>query len=180
MEVEHKTNFKPPRVSTKVRRRRKREARDRVERDNKGAVRARDNKHRRGCSVPLCGCRKFHLALHVAHLQHKSMGGNPKQDRSTPEKMIQTCSARHREHRIAIDQGTLQCRPLTDGGTDGPVAWWVSVDDLMNANVELSYRDGYNVVDGWLELAREVRPGVFEPFTPEQREILEFLGEMEF
>ena len=176
MEVEHKTNFKPPRQSEKIRRRQKRVTRDAGEKQNKDVVRSRDNKHRGGCSMPLCGCRKFRLAKHVAHLEHKGMGGNPKEDRSLPELMIQVCSARHREHRIAIDRGTLQCRPRTTAGTNGPVEWWVSYEDLANPNVE----EPKGTVDGWWMLAREITPGVFEPFTNEQREALEFLADMEF
>lgn len=176
--VNRKPFFKPPRQSEKIRRRQKRVTREAGEKQNKDVVRSRDNRLRRGCSMPLCGCKKFRLAKHVAHLAHKGMGGNPKEDRSLPELMIQVCVARHREHKIAIDKGTLQCRPLTDAGTDGPVAWWVSIEDLMNPNVDF---DAFGAdSDGWIELARETMPGHFEVFTDQQREILEFLADMEF
>jgi hypothetical protein len=177
MEVtDRKPFFKGPRVTEKVRRRRKRETRDKRERANKQEARTRDRKvTRRGCRFPMCGCYRQRLFVEVSHLRHKGIGGNPKEDRSLPELLISVCNARHKENRISIDKGTLECRPITDGGTNGPVGWWVSVEDLMNPNFEMP-----GSVDGWFELAREVKPGTLEPLSFVQQEILEFLARMEF
>ncbi len=128
--VDRKPFFKPPRQSEKIRRRQKRVTREASEKQNKDVVRSRDNKRRGGCSFPLCGCKKFRLAKHVAHLDHKGMGGNQAEDRSTPDKMIQVCIARHREHAFAIDRGTVLCEPRGAAGTNGPVTWLIDVDTL--------------------------------------------------
>lgn len=177
--VDRKPFFKGPRVTEKERRRRKREARDKRERDHKGEARERDRKvTKRGCRFALCGCSRFkagvNRAIEISHLRHKSMGGNPKEDRSVPQLLIAVCGQRHKDGRIAIDKGTLECRPLTDAGTDGPVAWW-----LDGASVVINYGE-FPLVDGWFELAREKSPGVLEPLTPLQQEALEFLARMEF
>lgn len=178
MELERKSFFKGPRITEKVRRRQKRVSRDAREKQNKDVVRGRDNKARGGCSFPLCGCRKRGYVKHVAHLYHKSMGGNPKEDRSLPELMIQTCGPRHREHQFSIDQGNLQCRPLTELGTNGAVAWWARADELMK--VFFAQVDLVGPFEGdWFELAREVTIGVWAPLSPQQREILELLADME-
>lgn len=177
MEVsERKPFFKGPRVTEKVRRRRKRESRDKRTRDNKLLVRIRDRKvTRRGCRFPLCGCWRERLFLEVSHLKHQGMGGNPKEDRNLPELLIYVCNWRHREGRIAVDRGTLECRPITDGGTNGPVSWWFYVAALYGADLGI-----VGTVDGWLELAREVSPGVLEPLSVAQRETIELLARMEF
>lgn len=187
MEVtDRKPFFKGPRVTEKVRRRRKRETRTKRLAANKQQVRDRDRKvTRRGCRFPQCGCYRRRMLLEVSHLRHQGMGGNPKEDRNAPELMINVCGWRHREGRIAVDQGTLECRPLTDAGTNGPVSWWVRVDELLNVNAIdwVSIADLMNpelgAVDGWLELAREVKPGTLETLSPLQQEILEVLARMD-
>lgn len=148
------TNFKGPRVSTKERRRRKTAPLRTAERKNKNKVRQRDVR----CRFPLCKCHAFGLALHVAHLSHKGMGGDPTGERSQPELMILLCIRRHRESAISIDKGTLECQPLTAAGTAGPVSWW------------LKLRDGE-----WWELAREWKPHAIERLNVGQRGLVETL-----
>lgn len=167
-------NFKKPRVSAKVTRGIKRKVRDNTENQHKTEVRRRDNKAcRGGCRFPLCGCRKFNLAKHVAHLEHKGMGGNPLEDRSVPEKMIQVCIARHREHLFSIDKGTVQCRPRTNAGTNGPVEWWLDVETLRDYDLS----PFASKAEWWL-VARESAVGVLEPLSAAQRDVLLQLAEM--
>lgn len=111
-------HFKTGTTST-VARRQKRAKEKSTEEKNKREVRKRDKR----CRFPLCGCRKLKILAHVAHLEHKGMGGNPAGDRSDPTKMIYVCACRHRENVVSIDKGTLRVRPLTKAGTEGPVAW---------------------------------------------------------
>jgi hypothetical protein len=183
MDVERKPFFKGPRVTEKERRRRKRETRDRRERGHKATARERDRKvTRRGCRFPKCGCHRYRpntaRALEVSHLTHKGMGGNPKEDRSLPHLLITLCGERHKESKFSIDKGTLECRPLTDDGTEGPVSWWVRVDDLPAVLVEpLAKRDLTPPVE-WLEIACEERPGVIKPTNEIQSEILDWLAWM--
>lgn len=165
------TNFKGPRVTEKARRKAKRAIRDGHERDNKTIVRTRDKLLRNGCAFPMCGCRLRHryLMLEVSHLVHKSMGGNPKEDRSTPDKMIQVCTPRHRTSCASIDNKTLQCRPLTSAGTDGPVSWWIDYDVMVSLNPDFA---GAPHICGWVELAREEAPGRIQMPTPGQCSVL--------
>lgn len=159
----HQTFFKEPRsakVVRGVRRRERKATEERAKRD----VRARD----KGCRFPLCGCRKFGLAVHVSHSRHKGMGGNPAGDRSVPELMIAVCSARHRENLVAIDRGTLRWEPLTAAGANGPVKWLVDADVL-----------GLSPDAVWFEVARERTRGVLEPLNPEQRDMLQRLARMD-
>lgn len=142
--------------SPKVARFKQRLARKSKEDEQKAAVRKRD----KWCRFPLCGCRKYHLALHVSHQQHKGMGGNPNGERSTTSGMMYVCSARHRENRFAIDRGTVRWRALTKDGADGPVAW-----DVASGKT-------------WKEVARERAVNHLEPLTEAQRAILLELAEM--
>ncbi len=131
----------------------------------KAKVRTRDKK----CRFPLCGCKKIKLALEVSHcLRHKGMGGNPKGDRSMADQMIYVCNARHRANRYAIDRGTLEVRPLTDRGTEGPVEWWICFqpDDPLAESI-------------WALLAREKAIGQHEPMNGWQSAQLRILAEME-
>jgi hypothetical protein len=173
------SNFKSPKVSTKVRRALKRDERDGKEEKHKRAVRARE-KHQ--CRFPLCGCRRFRFINHVAHLKHKGIGGDQTGDRSQVQWMILVCPPRHREHLFSIDKKTIMPVPVTTQGTDGPVAWMIRGVDLA---VFVGY--GYLIdgiptgdrVDGeWLTLAKESKPGILEPLKPWQREVLEILAEM--
>jgi hypothetical protein len=173
------TNFKPPRVTEKVRRRRKREARTKRLRDNKQEVRDRERKiTRRGCRFPRCGCYRYkpgiNWTIEVSHLRHQGMGGNPKEDRNVPELLVAICGHRHKDGRVSIDGGELECRRLTDAGTNGPVSWWMDGASPLIAHGE------FPLVDGWFELARESKPGVLEELTPLQYAVLETLAEMIF
>src|SRR5216110_2341889 len=134
------SNFKNP-IAGRIVRARAAAKRKGKEDGEKRKVRGRD----RYCRMPLCGCRKFRLALHVSHSRHKGMGGNPAGDRSLAALMLLVCSARHKENRIAIDRGTLRWRALTRAGANGPVAWDVDRDAMR------VIADGR--ADDWIELA---------------------------
>ena len=166
------TNFKKPRIAQKVLRATKRQERDAKEEKNKREVRRRDKR----CRFPLCGCHRFKLALHVAHLAHKGMGGDPDGERSLPPYMIQVCIARHREHHFSLDKKTIKCEPLTNLGTNGPVRWWVRRDDLVDA---FGVAAGRGRVSKWLELAVEWRPGQLESLSAWQHQALTLLAEMQ-
>lgn len=147
----------------------KREKRAAKEKTKKTTVRGRD----KYCRFPLCGCKRFRLALHVSHQRHKGMGGNPKEDRSEPELMVLVCSARHRENVMSIDQKTIRWKALTPDGADGPIAWDVDARALLGlARFKAGRGD-------WMELARETAIHVYEPITSRQRAILEKLAGME-
>jgi hypothetical protein len=159
-------HFKTP-ISKKVVRGKKRAAAATVEKAKKLDVRTRD----KTCRVPLCGCRKFNLALHVSHSQHKGMGGNPKGDRSAPELMVLVCSARHRENLVSIDRASLRWRPLTKDGANGPIAWDVDARCLKAG--------GGDYKRTWVEVARETAIRSWAPFTRDQKAILTKLSGME-
>jgi hypothetical protein len=125
--------------------------------------------------MPLCGCFRFKLGLHVSHREHKGAGGNPTGDRSHPDKMLLVCSARHRENRVSIDNGTLRWHAI---GHDAKgrmlVAWEVDLRALKHGLSTLSTHRAQ-----WFEVAREAGLHVFEAFTPQQRAVLEQLAKME-
>jgi hypothetical protein len=152
--------------SRQVERRTKARKAKAIEDQHKAEVRRRDKR----CRFPLCGCRKLALSLEVSHRRHKGMGGNPGGDRSLPDGLIYLCRARHQELKIAIDRGTLEWRPLTTDGANGPVSWHVDAEAL--------HLSPALAVDGWIEVAREIRNGVCEPLSPFQRSILLMLAEM--
>jgi len=121
------------------------------------------------CRFPRCGCRDTGHALAVAHQAgHKGAGGNPKGDRSTPDKMILLCAPRHRENPISLDRGTVQIVPSTPAGTRGPCAFWVERKALRLPPAEWRY----------FCVGVETAPHIFEPFTPEQLAVLNRLREM--
>lgn len=162
--------------SAKVGRGLRREKRASKEKDKKGEVRKRD----KYCRFPLCGCKRFGLALHVSHLIHKGPGGNPKGDRSEPEIMVYVCSARHRENIFAIDQKTIRWRALTPKGANGPIAWDIKIADLKKHGAADALRLALGGISGqWLEIARETGIHLYEPSTPEQVVILAWLRGME-
>lgn len=158
----HETNFKKPRAS-KVDRFYKRMDLKREEDKHKAEVRRRD----KTCRVPLCGCKRFKLPMHVSHQVHKGMGGDPTGERSQPELMVYVCSARHRENVVSIDRGTLRWRAVTEAvGANGPIVW-----EVDRASVLLGG-------EGWFELARERSIGAWEPLAPVQRSVLVQLAQM--
>lgn len=156
--------FKPERVSKKVTRFIQRSERKLAEDKNKGKVRKRD----KYCRFPLCGCKKFRLALHVSHKVHKGIGGNPAGDRSVPELMVYVCAARHRENPVSIDRGSLRWEPLTEEGANGPIAWHVRARPGLITGPQLE----------WFLVAVETAPHVYEAFSPAQRSVLTRLAEM--
>ena len=165
------TNFKSKR-SAKIDRALRREKAKNAEDRNKAKVRARD----KACRFPFCGCKRFRLALHVSHQEHKGMGGNPTGDRSQTAGMMFLCSARHRENHMSVDQHNIEWRQLSLDGADGPVAWYVRVAELP----EDLRPAGWNPETGdpWLEVARERDNRIYDPLTPAQRDILAHLSKM--
>lgn len=157
------TMFKVP-LARKVRSTLKRRIEVNDEQRQMRAVRQED----RFCRFPWCGCRKFKLALHVAHTQHRGMGGNPKGDRSDPKLMILLCSARHRENLISLDGKTARIEPLTPDGMRGPVRWLVDMRAFHNEVGPAK----------WVEVAREKARHTLEPPSVAQQEILNSLAEM--
>lgn len=134
----------------------------RDERANKETVRERDGT----CRFPLCPCTRFNLFLEVSHKNHKGMGGDPTGERSAPELMVYICNWRHKEDRFSIDKRGLRWEPLTDAGAAGPIAWWIDLGRFPYA----TFTPGT-----WVELAREVRPRVLAPLSPQQIELIEYL-----
>jgi hypothetical protein len=160
-------NWKPSGAKRKLATMRKRRERKTGENKNKGEVRRRDG-HR--CRFPLCGCRTWQLRLEVSHNRHKGMGGDPKGDRSKPEGMILVCFQRHQDGVVSFHKGTLEARPLTADGMNGPVAWWVDCSAIAGRN---------EIIGGWHELARETSVQKLEPLVSWQRAILERLSLMD-
>lgn len=158
-----KPNFKTP-IAKKVVSGLRRKARVSKEQAQMQAVRKED----RFCRFPLCGCKAFKLRQDVCHTVHRGVGGNPAGDRSDTAFLILLCSARHRENIVSLDRKTMRIRPLTRLGLRGPCAFDVDAQALLpRARVR------------WVEVGREKARHYFEPFTPEQRVILEKLKGME-
>lgn len=156
----------PPRRRKGITARLRRQKHDRLkaeENANKQFVRDRDGT----CRFPLCSCGRLGLRLDVSHAEHKGMGGDPTGERSHPSLMIYLCVARHMDAKISIDKKTLRWVPLTDAGSNGPVAWEVNVGRLSNGTI----------ADQWIELARELWPGKLAPMTDRGRGILERLAD---
>jgi hypothetical protein len=158
-------HFKQP-VVLKVERAKKTTKRAGRERKQKDVVRDRDVY----CRFPLCGCRKHKLPLESAHLKHKGMGGNPKENLSEPEKLITLCRPRHRTLPISMHGAGLRVRPLTKEGTAGPCAFDVDMVRMMSTVKGARPR--------WFEIGRETARHSFEPFTPEQATLLKRLAAM--
>lgn len=165
-----KPHFKEKTVGPKLRRGFRMAKVTRAEQLAKTSVRQRD----RYCRMPLCGCFRFKLGLHVSHSEHKGAGGNPKGERSHPDKLLYMCAARHRENRVSIDNGTLRwCAIGRDAKGHVLVAWEVDLRALKHGLATIgSHRPE------WFEVARETGLHIFEPFTPAQRAILDQLAEM--
>ena len=134
----------------------------RAENANKQEVRDRD----KVCRFPLCACRLFNLFLEVSHQEHKGIGGDPTGERSLPERMMLLCNWRHKEDRFSIDKHGIRWVPLTDRGSNGPVACEIEIGRFSNGTLAHS----------WVEIARESAPGKLAPLMPAQRAILESLA----
>jgi hypothetical protein len=175
-------HFKQPVIAKAVRAAKttKRASRERKQKD---VVRERDGY----CRFPLCGCRKLKLSLESAHLKHKGMGGNPKENLSEPEKLITLCVARHRRLPISMHSGTLRVKPLTDAGTAGPCAFSIDIIKLWGRRIDPSGKargldkmlaDHPAAGPRWVEVGRETARHSFEPFTVEQATLLKRLAAM--
>ena len=152
---------KPPKGTAKREHARRSRLTAAEERFNKTIVRARD----RYCRMPGCGCRE-RLFPHVAHEQHKGMGGNPAGDRSLAGRMVLLCGPRHRENRVSIDNGTLRWRYLSDDKRAyGCLAWEVDVRALTMSLAQLVG------LPEWVEVAREIDLHVYAPLTAEQQKL---------
>ncbi len=114
---------KPERGSARAARQSKRAQSKTSEKNEKAKARKRDSAACKGyCRWPGCKVRTY---LEVSHcIQHKGMGGNPANDRSVAEKMIQVCQPDHRGSH-GIDTGDKEVRPLTPLGTNGPCEFWI-------------------------------------------------------
>lgn len=174
-------NPKPSRTaSTKARREAARDV-TRHERAEKSAVRRRD----RVCRFPLCACGKWHMRTEVSHLTHKGTHGREtKKAVSVAPAMILLCFHRHQDGPVSIHHGTLDVRPLTDAGTDGPVAWFVDAEILARVLAEPAMtharREAPAVTSGWVELAREESRHRLAPIGLWQRDLLLRLGDLDW
>lgn len=166
------TNFKEPRSGKIERYKRRAEWKTREDKEKK-TVRLRDKR----CRFPLCECKRYGLQLHVSHLRHKGMGGNPKGDRSVPALMLLLCVWRHQQGRIAIHRGTLRWVALTEAGADGPIKWEVDGEALQPFGEIARVADVF-VPHGWLTVATERKLGQIEPLEDWQRVILTELSKM--
>jgi hypothetical protein len=152
----------------------------RSERSEKADVRIRD----RHCRFPHCGCRQLFgmkAIPTVSHLVHKGAGGDPKGLRSKANAMIFLCKWRHQDARISRDRNTLRYVPLTDAGTDGPVAWEMKTQALLDLNGEVWGVDVGMTRDmpEWTEIARESAVNELLPLEGWQATIIGVLAEME-
>lgn len=144
-------NFKGKKPKTeKKRRAAKRRVLDDGELRNMRMVRLEDQY----CRFIGCGCRRF-FDMEVAHLKHRGAGGNPTGDRSDPGLMILLCKLRHRTGRFALDNGTVDIRPLTADGARGPVAFWIDKRRFTMSLAQMGTGE-----PEWVEVAREAWPHV--------------------
>jgi hypothetical protein len=70
------------------------------------------------CRFPRCKYKD--LRVETAHLEHRGMGGNPALDRTQRHKLIALCL---RHHQAFDSLRTIDIEPITERGTDGPVAF---------------------------------------------------------
>ena len=160
------SNFKKSPTDRKLEQRDDRRAEIAHEEAEKRKVRKRE---KFACRFPLCGCRKLKLRLEVSHDKHKGAGGNPSGDRSIAKLMVLLCVHRHQDGAVSRHKGTLKTKYLTrSAGYNGPVAWLVD----LNAIGRPVRRERFK------EVARESAPGVLEPLTPWQEEVLALLASM--
>lgn len=159
-----------PKPSASARKMLKKQARGKLqtqERDNKTEAKKRDGYR---CRFPLCGCKKLGLVLEASHWrQHKGMGGDPQGLRSDVPDLITVCPHRHRDGVIAIDKGTLEVRPVNKRqGASGCVEWWMDGAAFM----------GDHQRTHWVLLAREIRIGHYAPMSLQAIEVLHGLQQM--
>jgi hypothetical protein len=161
---------KPLRADRKKHERRTRRERRQHEATNKRAAIDRD-----GCRFPRCGCRRLGLAVHGAHREAKGIGGDHGR-RSTLDNLLGLCVHRHQSGFVSIHAGTLKPIPLTDRGTNGPIAWEMHTSALglrpgawVRIVEELEPDDDLECLDGGRYIIRELHAG-----------ILDLLADMEF
>lgn len=159
-------HFKTGQTSVKVTR-----AKVRLDRKAKEEASMRKARKRDGnrCRMPMCDCKRFKLRLDVSHQVHRGIGGNPAGDRSDTSLLMTVCCARHKDHAVSIDKGTLRWIALTDQGANGPVKWEVQASAVLP-----------RAHDRWIEIAREVQVQLVNVglLTDTQRAILTILKEM--
>lgn len=164
---------------TAKRRASKRRKLDRAETANMRKVHKEDGY----CRFPLCGCdhglgapNRTYLEVkpEVAHLEHRGMGGDPTGDRTQPDRLILLCNWRHKLSKFSLDRSGIKCEPLTDNGTRGRVAWLVQKHTLPISVTD----EEIMLANGWIEVAVELSPHVFRPFTSEQLAVLRYLATM--
>ena len=163
------TNFKPAKGTAKAERRQRTNWRQRRERIAMAIVRVRDPR----CRFPLCGCEQFRYVLHVCHLVHRGMGGDPSGERTTTGGLVRLCAPRHLMHRLSVDRHTIRWEGLTDRGADGPIRWLIETEALWDAVRPVPDQVGE------IELAREAEPYHLEPLTPWQESVLSELATMD-
>lgn len=183
---------KPSRTARKKAKVATRLGRQQAERKNKSEVRARD----KGCRFPLCGCKKLGIALKArpesSHDKHKGMGGNPDGSRSASRLMINLCLHRHQDGVFSRHKGTIRNRYLDQElANDGPIAWDIKLDDvrkhferdgMLPGELAIALLEPFDMAvlpDGWIELARERKPGQLLELQPWQKDVLDQLAEME-
>lgn len=114
----------------------------------------------------------------VSHDKHKGMGGNPAGDRSAPELMLLLCKWRHQDAPISRDRETLLTKYLSDEKNDGPIQWLIDTDEL--GRLAPSLRRLLPTFGGFVELATEIEPFVYEPLAEWQAAALELLAGLRF
>lgn len=106
------------------------EVRDRQNTRRTSERKVMDKARRRdsGCRWPRCDCKARKLLVEVCHERHRGMGGNPKLDRTTTDKLISFCIVRHDDW----DQGRIAVVPQDRViGFDGPADFYVNVNGRL-------------------------------------------------
>lgn len=115
------TNFKPPKGTALIERRKQKAERVAFEQAEKDKVRKRDGAHY--CRlVPGCTEKEKH---ETAHLHDKGMGGDQGL-RSTADQMLRACFFHH-QGETSLHSGALRVVCLTPEGTNGPIEVWCKV-----------------------------------------------------
>ncbi len=114
-------NWKPIKGTALIERRSRRAARVSAEQREMRAAKKRD---RGKCRWPSCQYAKQGIPIDAAHIiRHRGMGGNPSGERTSRNCVAALC----RFHHGMLDSAVIDIQPLTDAGTDGPMAfYWVN------------------------------------------------------
>ena len=170
-----RTMFKETKAESDAARRKRKRAVIDYEDRNKSAVRKDDNWT---CRFPRCRCTRQRIAVEVAHVEHKQMGGDPAMIRSEVGNLICLCPARHRESRVSLHAGTVRLEFLTDLGTRGAVRWWVDITAIDRGIASRQSGDERWFPVGEDEVTSE-KPRRLHPPTAIQGALLEQIAEME-